>query len=209
MTSGEAIRDLARAPAPGFRCIDLDGPERFMARVEHILNPPASAHALEKIHRALGVHAEQAAAYYARHDGFLLYADTRSSVAGIALLPAADWAEATRDMRLWLEDIAPENDPDHIRTGVAFASVPQSGNWFVIPVEGPAAGQVFYANHDGWYEKAFAQDFEGFLTRVATDPVRLLNEDLGGYTVYSDGETATQWVPEEYFRDVVRAARAS
>ena len=96
----------------------------------------------------------------------------------------------------------PENDPDHIVTGIAFATVPQSGNYFVLPIEGPSAGKIFYANHDGWYESAFADDFDGFLAHVVQDPVKLLAEEVGCYTRYSDGKTDTQWIPEEYYPDI-------
>ena len=71
-----------------------------------------------------------------------------------------------------------------------------------MPVEGPTAGKIFYADHDGWYESAFANDFQKFLAHVTRKPVNLLNEELGCYTRYSDGKTDAQWIPEVYFPDV-------
>ena len=91
-------------------------------------------------------------------------------------------------------------------TGIAVATVPASGNYFVMPVEGVAAGKIFYADHDGWYESAFADRFQDFLVRVTRDPVKLLAEDVGCYTRYSDGKTDKQWIPEEYFPDVSKVA---
>jgi hypothetical protein len=146
----------------------------------------------------LGVHAPQFAEIYAAHDGFVLYKDTLSEVAGVEALPIARWSEAGDEMRQWFGDQDDESDPDHIRTGVAFASVPQSGYYFVIPVEGPSAGKVFYADHDGWHESHFAQDFSDFITRVMSNPAHLLSEELGCYARYSDGETSIQWIPESY-----------
>ena len=96
----------------------------------------------------------------------------------------------------------PENDPDHIVTGISIATVPHSGNYFVMPLEGPSAGKIFYADHDGWYESAFADDFGGFLARVTREPVKLLAEDVGCYTRYSDGKSDAQWIPEEFFPDI-------
>jgi hypothetical protein len=106
-------------------------------------------------------------------------------------------------MLSWFAHLAddPASDPDCILSGVAIATVPDSGNYFVMPMDGPAAGKIFYADHDGWYESAFADDFNGFLALV-TKPARLISEELGCYTRYSDGTTKTQWVPEEYFPDV-------
>jgi hypothetical protein len=72
----------------------------------------------------------------------------------------------------------------------------------VIPVAGPAAGKILYADHDGWYESAFANDFQKFLAHVTRKPVIFLNEELGWYTRYWDGKSDKQWIPEEYFPDV-------
>jgi hypothetical protein len=107
-------------------------------------------------------------------------------------------------MRDWIKYHAdePENDHDRIVSGISNATVPNSGNCFVMPVEGASAGKIFYANHDGWYETAFADDFNDFLTRVTREPVKLVAEDVGCYTRYSDGKTDAQWIPEEYFTDI-------
>jgi hypothetical protein len=202
----QVIEQFAEAPAPGFRCFAAPkqtGP-RFLARVQHILQPPASAEAVAEIRQSLGEHAAQVVAFYQRHDGFILYRDTLSKAAGIELLPVGRWQAATEEMRDWFDHLSdePENDPDHIVTGIAMATVPHSGNYFVMPVEGPTAGKIFYADHDGWYESAFADDFNGFLVHVTHEPVHLLAEEVGCYTRYTDGKTTAQWIPEEYFTDV-------
>jgi hypothetical protein len=206
----KAIQHLLEAPAPGFRCFaagDESGP-RFVARIHHTLHEPTAAEDLSLIREVLGTHAEQLVAFYAQHDGCVLYGDTLSDAAGIELLPVGQWQDAREDMREMFEHLIeePDEDPDRIMTGVAFATVPGSGNYFVIPVEGPAAGRVFYADHDGWYEAAFADDFDAFVSRVAHDPVRLLSEDLGCYTRYSDGKSEAQWIPEVYDPDVSSVA---
>jgi hypothetical protein len=204
----QALKEFIESPAPGFRCFaagNESGP-RFVARIRHILNPPASSASIAQIRRMLGSHADQTAPFFQHHDGFVLYRDTKSDAAGIELLSVEQWEEATNDMRDWFDHLAeePENDSDHIVTGIAIATVPHSGNYFVMPVEGPNAGKIFYANHDGWYESAFADDFSGFLRRITREPVKLLAEDVGCYTRYSDGETDAQWILEEYFPDVSR-----
>jgi hypothetical protein len=202
----QTIEQFAQAPAPGFRCYAAPkrtGP-RFLARVQHILHPPATAESIAQIRESLGEHAAQVAAFYEQHDGFVLYRDTLSEAAGIELLPVEQWQAATEDMRSSFEHLAdePESDPDHIVTGIAIATVPHSGNYFVMPVDGPSAGKIFYADHDGWYESAFADDFDRFLAHVSHEPARLLAEEVGCYTRYADGKTDAQWIPEEYFADV-------
>jgi hypothetical protein len=205
----QALEGFTKSPQPGFRCFaagDKSGP-RFLATIRHILNAPASPASIAQIRQMLGHNAEQVEAFYQHDDGCVLYRDTKSDAAGIEFLPVAQWEEATDDMRDWFDHLAdePENDPDHIVTGIAIATVPHSGNYFVMPVEGPSAGKIFYADHDGWYESAFADDFTRFLSRVTREPVKLLAEDVGCYTRYSDGKTNSQWIPEEYFPDVSKA----
>jgi hypothetical protein len=202
----QILEQFAAAPMPGFRCTaagDESG-DQFVAKVRHILKRPASSKAVAQIRQMLGRHAEQAIAFYERHNGFDLYRDTKSSASGIELIPVAKWKRSTEDMRSTFDYLGedPSNDPDQILTGVAIAEVPCSGNYFVMPVEGPAAGKVFYADHDGWYESAFVGNFQKFLVHVTRKPVNLLNEQLGCYTRYSDGKTDKQWIPEEYFADV-------
>jgi hypothetical protein len=135
---------------------------------------------------------------YAAHDGFVLYKDSLSDAAGIEALPIARWVEAGKELRRWFGHLDDQSDPDHIRTGVALATTPQSGNYFVMPVEGPNAGRVFYADHDGWYESHFAMDYGEFITRVTNNPAHLLAKELGCYARYSDGKTAIQWIPESF-----------
>jgi hypothetical protein len=171
---------------------------RLLTAVRHTLNPPASDRELALARQMLGVHADQVVDLLTRHNGFTLYQDERSGAAGVQMLPVAEWEGATTAAREWLNELGDdEHDPDRLRFGVAFAHVPDSGNFFMIPTDGPNAGKVFYADHDGWYEEAFANDFHAFVVRVTTDAVNLLNEALGGYTRYVDGKTPIQWMPEE------------
>jgi len=204
-TACEILEEFAGSSSAGFRCFAAgaeSGP-RFIARVRHVLNPPASSACIARIREMLGRYAAGVVAFYERHDGFVLYHDGLSDAAGVELLSAGEWAEATDDMRQCFHDLAekPSLDPDHIVTGIAIATVRHSGNYFVMPTDGPAGGKVFYANHDGWYESAFADNFDGFLVHATQEPVKLLNDELGCYTRFSDGRTNAQWIPEEYLPD--------
>jgi hypothetical protein len=199
----EALEELARAPSPAFRCVGAGRREnrRFYARLRHILRPPAAADDIAWAQRMLMAAAGDVVAFCRRHDGFVLYQDNLSETAGIEMLPIRQWPEATAEMRTWLDMLCAGDDPDRLGTGVAFATAPHSANYFVMPVEGPAAGKVFYAQHDDWYDAPFAEDFHAFLAHVARDPVTLLCDDLGCFARYSDGFTTTQWIPEVYHPD--------
>jgi len=199
----ESLEELARAPSPAFRCIGAGRESRrtFYARLRHTLRPPATRDDIGRAQEALGLAGSDIVAFCRRHDGFVLYQDALSETAGIEMLPIGQWPEATTEMRAWLEMLCAGDDPDHLGTGVAFATAPRSANFFVMPVEGPAAGKVFYAQHDDWYDAPFAEDFQAFLARVVRDPVKLLGDDLGSYARYSDGFSTTQWIPEMYYPD--------
>jgi len=149
----------------------------------------------------LGGTSEQVELFYREHNGLLLYKDSMSDAAGIELFPALDWNHQTTQMREYWQYLSGEDDPDHIAQGVAIGEVPQSGNYFAIPISGPSIGKVFYANHDGWYEAPFAECFNDFLARLTQTPAKLLAEDLGCYTRYNDGQTGIQWIPNEYVAD--------
>jgi hypothetical protein len=202
----KSVETLVLARAPGFRCCAAGNQsnDQFIAKVHHILNPGADAESLDRIRQLLGPFASQFVAFYERHDGFKLYCDLLSDAVGIELFPVVEWVEATNGMREFYDYLKeyPQDETDHVLTGVAFATVPQSGNYFVMPLEGPTAGKIIYLDHDDWHESPFADDFNGFLERVTREPVQLLVEDLGCYTRYSDDETHLQWIPEEYFPDV-------
>src|SRR5260221_14748581 len=118
----QILEKFVAAPAPGFRCSaagDKSGAQ-FLAKVRHILNPPASSKAIAQIRRMLGSYAEQAVAFYERHNGFDLYRDTKSAASGIELLPVGKWKQEADDMCSTFDYLAddPESDPDPILTAV-------------------------------------------------------------------------------------------
>lgn len=193
------LEEFAVKPC-AFRCtragkVHPPADDVFIARVVHRLNRRATATELWELRALLGEYAAEAELIYAAHNGFVLYKDCLSDAAGIEALPVRRWAEAAKDLNESLSSFVAGHDPDHILGGVPFAQVPHSGNYFVIPIEGSSAGKVFYADHDGWYESAFAVGFDDFVHRVTTNPAAPMSNELGCYTRYSDGATNAQWIP--------------
>jgi hypothetical protein len=95
-----------------------------------------------------------------------------------------------------------EADTNHLKTAIAIGESPHSGNYFVMPVEGPHTGKVFFVDHDDWRDDPIAESFDQFLTLVSTSPASLLSETLGCIARYSDGHTDTQWIPLEFLHNV-------
>jgi hypothetical protein len=203
-TSGFDIDDLhtfAKRPL-AFRCRPAGrkgATERFVVHVVHTLHAPATPVEMSKLKRHLGECSPAFAAFYAKHNGFVLYRDTLSDAAGVEALPIAAWAKATQRVHDLARDVIDdeEDDTTGLLSCVAFATAPGSGNFFVVQTEGPGAGAIFYTNHGTCSKAEFAGDFGGFLRRITREPVTLLAKDLGCFARYSDGESSIQWIPDE------------
>ncbi len=195
--------------APRFRCYRSgDAPENltFLARVRHIINPPADKAAVSTIDELLGATGAPLKLFYSLHDGVLMYVDStkqRTSygdfeAAGVAFFPVQEWQVQTAEMRdFLLTTDSSEGVPDWLRQGVAFGEIPHSANYFVIQPGGEDAGRIFYADHDDFTAEPIAESFEEFLDSILADPAEFLYR-FGCYTRYSDGKTDTQWIPKEY-----------
>ena len=190
----EIMKRLGPSPSPEGRCT---------VTVEHQLNGPASPGDLRELRDLLGDYAEPFATFYEEHDGFVLYKDPRSGRGGRwKPLSIQQWTEATEELRSMNEFSPPGDDPAEIMSsGIAFAHAPQSGNFFAVAMSGPKPGAIYYANHDGWYERSFAANFDDFIRRVTSNPVKLLSRDLGCYARYSDGTSNVQWIPDAVVKE--------
>ncbi|HEU5283549.1 MAG TPA: SMI1/KNR4 family protein, partial [Burkholderiales bacterium] len=88
--------------------------------------------------------------------------------------------------------------PAWMYSAVVIGEVTDSGNPFVVATEGDERGNIYYFDHEVLEPELFASSFQEFLARIVyCDPPRLLMH-LGGYARYSDGRTATQWLPRRY-----------
>lgn len=196
----QKFEEFLSQPTPGFWCVASGDSSKpgFLATVTHEINPVPSPDELANLAGLPKQVSEQLEDFYKDKNGFTLYQDTLSEAAGIRVFRIDEWEEKATEMREWYEDLSEEEDPDSIMSGLVIGEVPQSGNYFVIPSHGPQIGKVFYVDHDGWYEKPFADTFAEFLLRITEEPAQLLSEELGCYTRYSDGKTDTQWIPNRY-----------
>ncbi len=197
----EAFESRVSDPAPAFICQAAGlgrESERFTAHLQHVIRPPASAANLQYLHSLFPKGADQLTAFYAIHEGFVLYGDTLSDASGIELFEIADMEEQTDSMRGWLEMLEDEEDDNRLKSAIAIGESPHSGNYFAIPVEGPHLGKVFFVDHDDWDPQPFAETFDEFLALICEAPAKLLSEILGCTARYSDGHTDTQWIPLEY-----------
>jgi hypothetical protein len=198
---------------PAFRCYacrDRSMQLDLVARVNNRLGPPADKTALSAVEEFLGPKATTVKLFYAKHDGVLMYEDSRttrwsggeSRTTGIAFFPVGQWASTSGEMRSSLVAMGWSEDEftEWLRQGIAFCEIPQSGNYFVIQPTGQHAGKIYYADHDDFNPDPIAESFEAFLDSILADPADFLYRH-GCYTRYSDGKTDIQWIPKEYVAD--------
>lgn len=205
------FRRFVEAPDPRFACRGV-GPEAregdcWIAELSHELAPPASEAEIANIFRYFDDNPPKSlVTFYQSHNGATLYVDTRKNWAGfttrgIYLAPVGEWPGLGSHASEWLgslsEDEKNELVPAWTNNAVVFAEVPNSGNYFILGVEGEHHGKIFYFDHDGFEFEFFAQSFEEFLQKITSDPAKML-QDLGCYARYGDGRTSIQWIPEEY-----------
>jgi hypothetical protein len=89
-------------PSPGFRCFaagDKSESLAHLARVKHKLGRPATSKTLALIQKRLGKSLSGLRRFYERHDGVLLYQDSRSDAAGVEFFKVAEWNSRTEEMR--------------------------------------------------------------------------------------------------------------
>lgn len=203
----ETLRAFVRRPL-AFRCKppgQKAASDRFIAHVGHYLHSPATAAEVTQLKKQLDSCSPSLEASYHKHNGFVLYRDTLSNAAGVEALPVGAWANATERLH---EDVQDRNDyadddPSGLLSCIVFARAPRSGNLFAIRKTGPKRGAIFYTGHETLAADApFASDFDEFVSRIISDPVKLLAKDLGCFARYSDGQTPTQWIPEEVITSV-------
>ena len=202
-------------PSPGFRCTKAgaeDGSVRFVAKVSNPRNAPADKKALAELSRHLGPAAQTFEGLYHESDGLVLYAQTdirqRSYdppyPAGLRFFPVKDWSRRTEEARDWIDALLfdDEESEDWMKSGLAFAEMCHSGNYFLVQPDGPHAGKIYFQDHDClWdWEEPLAQDLDGFLDLIQTDPAGFLYR-MGCSTRSCDGRSQDQWVPETYIPD--------
>lgn len=188
--------------SPTFKCYacgDREESLAFDAHLTHDIGAPASSTALDQVRNWLGSHADVFVDLYAKHNGCILYRDSKGDAAGVWLYRIEDWENQTEEMKSQFEAMgfSADEQPDAVLDSLAFAEIPHSANYFTIKTTGPDAGTIFYADHDDFSDEPFAESLDEFLARIVADPAQFLY-DAGCYTRYSDGKSSTQWIPKQY-----------
>lgn len=166
--------------------------DRLVVTVRHRLPPPATSSELKLLRLVLGTHSRSFLRLYSRHNGFVLFQNSRYRCAGLKALPIRRWRGATATMRR-LAGCADSPGRFDVYFGVAFAWVPRTENFLVVMPREPRMGQIFLFQGDGATASKIATDFGDLIRRASKNPLRLMQK-TGACMGFSD-EQGIGWMP--------------
>lgn len=179
-----------------------------IAHIDHVLTPGLDTNALAELRQQVG-DLPHLLAFYERYGSVRLFRDSiedqwigRASAYYIA--PPDEWGELHDGAQSWFDDLSEDEArellPDWIHEYVVVGEIPQSGNYFLMPLVGESRGKVYLFDHDGYVFIERGGNFEEFVDSLARVDAEHLDE-IGGHTRYSDGKTEYQWMPNQYLHD--------
>lgn len=146
--------------------------------------------------------AAQLLAVYQYTNGVALFCTDPSDTwsAGFLFLPAQQWQEANAEMVDWLTSVDFQDDPsslpDWVRSAIAFGKIPGDASYWMLPIEGPFAGQVLLSNEDVSGESSRYADFDSMVADLRLHPHNVLGN--GGYISYCATGHSFQLYPVGY-----------
>ena len=139
--------------------------------------------------------------FYTEFPSLRLYCDTNSSSAAFYLARPRKWAQLKQEFMSWIKMLHDESShgalPEWLDAAIVFGEIPESSNYLLMPVAGSEAGKVFLFEHNDFTFTEQAKSFEAFIDKL-TSPTGDLVREIRKYTQYSDGETATKWLVQDY-----------
>lgn len=133
-------------------------------------------------------------AFYAMFGSLTLYLDEASGEAGFYLAAPDEWAQLEDCFALWIEDLE-SDDPDlpaWLGQRQVVGEIPGSGNYLLVPTQGPEAGKVFEFEHDGFEFIERAADLCHFVESVlAPSPADLTA--MASHLRFTTPASPAQW----------------
>ena len=176
--------------------------------IGHEVSPPLDEDSLSELAAQLG-NVPELLEFYRHWGSVRLYCDTVfkppvGHASAFYIAPPEAWAELKDDFERWTDNLDDDERQDllpaWIDSFVVVGEVPNSGNYFLVPLEGDDRGKVFEFEHDGFEFIERGSTFAGFVEQISTVNEALLAEILG-HTRYADGQSSVQWLCEQYLFD--------
>jgi hypothetical protein len=208
----DRLEALLRRRNQRFVCTDdlwpAPSPARHVARIEHDVGPPADAAALAAVTARVG-DLPEVIEFYRRFGAVRLFRDTVAAEpigfdSAYSIAPPGAWPALREAFEPWLDGLSDEERaawlPAWIDDCIVIGEVPNSGNYFLLPLAGADRGKIFEFEHDGFEFIERAPNLAEFLDSLATVDDKRLDE-IRGHTRYADGKTPTQWLCLQYLHD--------
>ncbi len=206
----QQLQELLQHRNPRFVCEaagDKPNAGEHIAHIDQEVTPGLDANALADLRQQVG-DLPHLLAFYERYGSVRLFRDSiegkwSGKASAYYIAPPDEWAEFRDGAESWFDDLDEEDQetlPDWISNYVVVGEIPQSGNYFLVPLVGESRGKVYTFDHDGYVFSERGGNFEEFVDSLARVDAEHL-DDIGGHTRFSDGKTEYQWMPHQYFHD--------
>ena len=207
-----SLQDLLLRRNQRFVCTDTGwpepGPERHVAMIRHEVTPPLDETSLSALREQIG-NIPDLLKFYRRWGSARPFCDSVFKepigyASAFFIASPDEWRELKEDFEGWIENLnEDERDemlPEWIDAYVVVGKIPNSGNYFLVPLKGSEEGKVIEFEHDGFEFIERAASFAGFVDAICTVNEVLLHEILG-HTRYHDGKSSVQWLCKQYLYD--------
>ncbi len=145
--------------------------------------------------------ASQLVEFYEEFPSLRLYCDTNSSSSAYYLARPRKWEQLKQEFMGWIRMLHDESShgalPEWLDSAIVFGEIPEASNYLLMPTSGGEAGKVFLFEHNDFTFAEQAASFEAYIGKLIS-PDSSLFADIRKYTQYSDGESATKWLVEDY-----------
>ncbi|MFB1490961.1 MULTISPECIES: hypothetical protein [unclassified Thiocapsa] len=162
--------------------------ETKFVRFTHSVDPPGGHADLPAVGR-LGD-------FYETFGSILFYHDDKSGDAGKYIAHPSQWEDLHGAFSAWIEDLAQEERdecvPAWVRTCLVIGETPQSGNYILVPIEGPEVGHVFEFDHDGFEFKDEAEDVVEYVKKLLKPDSSTLSK-IASHMRFIEGDPMVQW----------------
>ena len=189
----EELERAVLAHGGEFRCVQIrDEGNKKLVPFRHVVTPAVAATELPDVGKLRE--------FYATFGSILFYCDEQSGDAARYLAPLSEWPELHDSFMDWMEPVMDEPDeellPRWVNTCLVIGETPRSGNYILMPTQGPAAGQVWEFDHDGYEFNCAGNDLVDYVERIMA-PTGSRLTDFASSMRFITGDPMVQWWIEE------------
>jgi hypothetical protein len=134
--------------------------------------------------------------FYATFGSVTFYVDAVSGDAAAHLAHPDAWAGLADDFHDGLDtlddDERTELLPAWIGTCLVIGDVPGTGNYLLMPTQGPQSGEVVLFDHDGFEFTTLATSLPAYVQRLLAPDAALL-ASMASHMRFIDGDPMVQW----------------